>query len=197
MTRPVHTGVHSYPQVEGDRYCEVCGLAEALVAGRFVCSGLRGVIGRETSEDLTGRGVAIEPGASDAHVRDEQVPQPAPRPVRKPSKRRGISPATPDQRLKARGGACAACGLTSVEITIDPAHLIPRGMTTVGQDDPRAVVPLCRRCHRVYDDECLDLSSSLEPNYRDEVAFAVARVGLFAALRRITNSTWAPVERAA
>jgi hypothetical protein len=87
--------------------------------------------------------------------------------------------------------------LTSVEITIDPAHLIPRGMTTVGQDDPRAVVPLCRRCHRVYDDECLDLSSSLEPNYRDEVAFAVARVGLFAALRRITNSTWAPVERAA
>ena len=85
---------------------------------------------------------------------------------------------------------CVFCGKYRDEAVIEPAHLIPRGMTTVGQDDPLAVVPLCREHHRAYDREQLDLSSWLEPTWRPEVAFAVSRVGLFAALRRITNRRW-------
>jgi hypothetical protein len=200
MARPVHTGIHRFVLVPGElahyRVCDTCGFTSMVAEGRHQCSGIWNVLGRPVTkeQDLTGR--------EDAPVRVGAVtPIPnglraaAPRPVK--NRRRGISPATPDQRLKARGAACVVCGLTSLEATIDPSHLIPRGMTTVGQDDERAVVPLCRRCHDAYDREQLDLSSHLEPGYREEVAFAVERVGLFAALRRITNSTWAPTERAA
>jgi hypothetical protein len=82
------------------------------------------------------------------------------------------------------------CGRDRFEATIHPAHLIDRSLTTVGQDDPLAVVPLCAEHHRAYDELGLDLSSYLEPRFRDEQAFAVARVGLFSALRRITNRVW-------
>ena len=100
-------------------------------------------------------------------------------------KRRGFE-ASPAQRIKCAELSCCVCG----GYPCDPMHLIPRGMTTIGQDDPRAVVPGCREHHRAYDEESLDLSPYLEPRYREEVAFAVERVGLFQALRRITNLRW-------
>ena len=105
------------------------------------------------------------------------------------SKRKPFA-ASAAQRAKCAELACCVCG----SVPVQPAHLIPRGMTTIGQDDPLAVVPLCgasgNGCHRAYDDGELDLSPYLEPRYRAEVAFAVERVGLFQALRRITNLRW-------
>lgn len=94
-----------------------------------------------------------------------------------------ISPASPAQRDKVRGLACVACS----EHPVDPMHLIPRGMTTVGQDSPLAVVPACRPCHEAYDTGLLDLLPHLEPAWRAELAFAVERVGLITTLRRVTN----------
>jgi hypothetical protein len=66
-------------------------------------------------------------------------------------------------------------------------HLIDRSLTTDGQDDPLAVVPACFECHRAYDDGRVDILPALEPWFRDELAFAVARVGLLTTLRRVTN----------
>ncbi|HZL17761.1 MAG TPA: hypothetical protein VFG23_08450 [Polyangia bacterium] len=112
-------------------------------------------------------------------------------------RRRAVSPATPAQRAKVKASdRCAAEGSAGCggPLALQPAHLIDRSLTTVGQDDPRAVVPLCARHHRMYDDERLDLSPYLEPMYREEIAFAVERVGLFPALRRITNLHWRPVD---
>lgn len=72
-----------------------------------------------------------------------------------------------------------------------PAHLIDRSLTTIGQDDPRAVIPLCPAHHRLYDDPIgtggIDLLPYLEPHFRVEIAFAVERVGLLTTLRRVTN----------
>lgn len=99
---------------------------------------------------------------------------------------RAVSAASPTQRMKVVDRLCLVCAASPV----DPAHLIPRGVTSVDQDDPLAVVPLCRGCHRLYDDGELDLSPYLEPGFRAELAFAVRRVGLFATLRRVTNQRW-------
>lgn len=88
------------------------------------------------------------------------------------------------QREKCRYAPCAACG----GHPCDPAHLIPRSMLSVGQDDPRAVIALCRTCHRDYDQGGLDLLPFLEPTYATELAFAVNRFGLARTYRRVTNS---------
>jgi hypothetical protein len=69
-------------------------------------------------------------------------------------------------------------------------HLIDRSLA--GDDDPRAVVPGCWRCHRLYDEGEISLLEHLEPRYRAELAYAVELVGLLAALRRITNSRCVP-----
>lgn len=102
--------------------------------------------------------------------------------------RRAVSPATPSQRAKVRDRACIVCDAHPC----DPAHLVPRGLAPSAGDDPRAVIPLCRVHHRAYDEETLDLSPYLEPRWREEVAWAVEAVGLFVALRRITNRRWVP-----
>ena len=91
------------------------------------------------------------------------------------------------QREKVSGMPCIVTGWGQV----DPAHLIDRSLTTVGQDDPRAVVPIRRDIHRMYDTGTFDLLPYLEPNHREELAFAVERVGLLATLRRVTNTRWA------
>jgi hypothetical protein len=67
-------------------------------------------------------------------------------------------------------------------------HLIDRSLG--GDDDPRAVVPACWRCHHLYDSGEISLLEHLEPRYRAELAYAVELVGLLPALRRITNSRW-------
>lgn len=63
-------------------------------------------------------------------------------------------------------------------------------MCGIDQDDPRAVIPLCRPHHRAYDLGTLDVLPDLEPRFRQELAFAVERVGLLTTLRRVTNSRW-------
>lgn len=91
--------------------------------------------------------------------------------------------ASKEQRQKCRFSTCAACGAPGP----DPAHLIPRSLCTIGQEDARAVVPLCRQCHRAFDEGEFSLLEHLEPLYRTELAYAVARVGLMATVRRVTN----------
>lgn len=92
--------------------------------------------------------------------------------------------ASPAQREKVKGAACVACGREPC----DPAHLLPRSLLSIGQDDPRAVIALCRDDHRAYDQGSLDLLPFLEPVYRTELAYAVNRFGLVATLRRVTNT---------
>jgi hypothetical protein len=101
-----------------------------------------------------------------------------------PKKRsRGVSPASPAQREKIKDRACIVCRSTHVH----PAHLIDRSIG--GDDDARAVVPLCPNCHRQYDEGTLDLLPYLEPHWRDEAAYAVQLIGLSRAYRRISNET--------
>ena len=110
-----------------------------------------------------------------------------------PMKRKAISPASTGQRLAVQGRACIVCRQHAGEC--DPAHIISRAALTEGQDDPRAVVPLCRSCHDAYDHAGEDLLPYLEPHYRAELAYAVERYGLLRTLQRVTNQRWLAVER--
>ena len=103
--------------------------------------------------------------------------------------RRAISPASKAHKALVRNVPCLVCGGEPC----DPAHLIPRGWTTVGQEDPRAVIALDRQCHRGFDEGRLSLLEHLEPNYRRELAFAVEREGLLRTLHRVTGERWRPV----
>lgn len=107
-------------------------------------------------------------------------------------KRKAISPASPAQREAIEARACVVC--RQHEGGCDPAHLIDRSLLTAGQDDPRAVIPLCRSCHDGYDERGGDLLPYLEPHYRTELAFAVERYGLLRTLQRVTGQHWAPVQ---
>lgn len=99
---------------------------------------------------------------------------------------KAISPATPAQRERVAEKACLVCA----SHPCDPVHLIDRSLASAAGDDTRMVVPLCRLCHRDYDDGDLDLLPYLEPHWRDAQACAVEAVGLFRALKRTTKSTW-------
>lgn len=90
------------------------------------------------------------------------------------------------QRRKVRLVPCIRCGRDGVH----PAHVIDRSLG--GDDDPRAVVPLCPECHRLYDTGAISILEYLEPHYRVELAYAVELVGLIAALDRITNERYVP-----
>jgi len=89
------------------------------------------------------------------------------------------------------GRSCLVCGRSDV----DPAHLVPRSRG--GCDHPECVVPLCRRCHRAFDDGRLDLLPYLEPHRRAELAHALQHLGLLALLERLTAERWATLGRAA
>jgi hypothetical protein len=107
-----------------------------------------------------------------------------------------VSPATDEQKAKVDGCACIAFENDHGPCwgPIDPAHLVDRSLAPSAGDDARAVIPLCRRHHNAYDEHDLDLSTLLEPRWREEVAWAVEAVGLFSALRRITGKRWTPLE---
>lgn len=94
---------------------------------------------------------------------------------------------TAKQRKAIEDRACLYCHAENV----DPAHLIDRSLCA-DLGDERAVVPLCRRCHGLYDDHKLDLLASLEPHFRAELAFAVERFGLINTLQRVTGLRWLP-----
>lgn len=91
----------------------------------------------------------------------------------------------------------------------DPAHLVPR--SAGGCDDPRCVVPLCRRlfpladpdaslqtafgCHKAYDEGELDLHPRLaRGGYEEELAHDISAHGLtpYELLCRVTNEVWVP-----
>ena len=107
--------------------------------------------------------------------------------------RSGFTPASREQQEKRKTlqPYCIHCG----DPATDSMHIIPRGMHTGGQDDPRATVSGCRACHQAYDSGRLSLLEDLEMVAREELAFAVERVGLVVALQRITNQRWAPVDQ--
>ena len=107
-------------------------------------------------------------------------------------KRRPISAASTGQRLAVQGRACIVCA--RAEGSCDPAHVISRAALSEGQDDPKAVVPMCRPCHEKYDRGELSILEFLEPHRREILAYAVERYGLLRTLQRVTNSHWAPVE---
>lgn len=118
----------------------------------------------------------------------ELAPKPRARIVTRKSSapvRRSFTPASPEQRAAVRSRRCLVDG--SHEGKTEPAHLIPRGMLEEGQEDARAVVPLCPGCHRDYDSGELDLLPFLEPRFRVELAYAVERFGLISTLRRVMN----------
>lgn len=75
-------------------------------------------------------------------------------------------------------GMCRACGATPTEA----AHIIARRHG--GGDDPLGICPLCRDCHRAYDDLRLDLLPHLT---REEQAHAVLTAGLYRAYQRISG----------
>jgi hypothetical protein len=58
---------------------------------------------------------------------------------------------TDEQRGAVRGRHCIACNRND---RVDAVHLIPRAL---GCGDRLCVVPLCRTCHRAYDEGRLDL----------------------------------------
>ena len=95
------------------------------------------------------------------------------------------------QREKVRYLDCVVCGQSPV----DPAHTVSRALG--GDDDPRCVVPLCRVHHRAFDSEGFSILEYLEPNHREEIAYAVMLVGLTRALRILTNARWVELEAAA
>ena len=97
-----------------------------------------------------------------------------------------MTPASKAQREKVRDQTCIHCNTRPV----DPAHLIPRSLLTKGQEEPEAVIALCRSCHREYDQGQLDILPSLERFCRQELAYAVERFGLLRTLSRTTNRRW-------
>lgn len=106
-------------------------------------------------------------------------------------KRRPVSPASEEQRAKVRFAPCVHCAIEGCH----PAHVIDRSLG--GDNDPRAVVPLCPACHRAYDDGRISILEDLEPHFRVELAYAVHLVGLVAALNRVTNDHYVPTRSAA
>jgi hypothetical protein len=68
------------------------------------------------------------------------------------SKRRPISPASPQQRGKVKTHVCVVCQADHC----DPAHLAPRSMAR-GCDEADCVIALCRAHHTLFDSGELDL----------------------------------------
>lgn len=111
------------------------------------------------------------------------------RPARRGSTlKRSTAPETsPAQREKVSGGPCAGCGR---EGHIDPAHVWPRSQG--GCMHPDCVIPLCRICHRAFDQGELDLLS----RFADSEAWAVEQahpilkhgVGLVELVRRLSGN---------
>lgn len=109
-----------------------------------------------------------------------------------PTKRKAISPASPQQRAKRAAGLSIVSGASE---GLDPAHLCPRGLG--GCDDALCVVPLTRYEHEMFDRGKLDLLPYLVPGHVDEIAHALHhyRGDLPALLERLTGAKWIAVEQ--
>jgi hypothetical protein len=105
---------------------------------------------------------------------------------RTPLRRTGFTAASPAQRGKVAPLGCLVCRGRPC----DPAHLVPRRHG--GCEQPDCVVPLCRTCHRAFDDGRLELLAGLEPGYRAELAHALGHVSLAWLVGRVTAGRWRP-----
>jgi hypothetical protein len=99
-------------------------------------------------------------------------------------RRAGFTGASPAQRREVAPQGCLACGGRPW----DPAHLVPRA--TGGCDHADCVVPLCRACHRGFDDGRLELLRHLEPRFRSELAHALSHASLAWLVARVTAGRW-------
>ena len=96
--------------------------------------------------------------------------------------RKAISPASPEQRRKVLDTLCVNCGFPGC----DPAHLTSRAQG--GCDHPDCVVPLCRNCHRAFDNGAIDLEPILAlREYRAEASHMASHNSLRACLRRLNG----------
>lgn len=88
---------------------------------------------------------------------------------------------------------CRVCGLAGWEGPVDAAHVIGRAAADETHPDGSGrlivrgidVVPLCRRCHREYDEHRLDLLPFLTP--AEQTRAVQVAGGIISALRRITG----------
>lgn len=109
---------------------------------------------------------------------------------RRNSKRkpRAVSPASPAQRAKVRDRLCVSCGSLG---PCDPSHLTPRAHA--GCDHPDCVVPLCRFCHRNFDEEegerrTVDLEPVLAlSDYAAERSHMASHMSLRRCIQRLTG----------
>lgn len=103
------------------------------------------------------------------------------------------------QRDKVRGLTCLGCGREeSATLPIDPAHIWPRGKG--GCDDAACVVPLCRTCHRAFDQGALDLLERMAGSeaWQVEQAHPILAhgVGLVELVRRLSADSYSFVKSA-
>jgi hypothetical protein len=70
---------------------------------------------------------------------------------------------------------------------------VPRSLG--GCDEPDCVVPLCRPCHRAFDEHRLCLLPYLEPRHRAELAHALLHVGVVGLMPRLSPEGVGLVER--
>jgi len=116
------------------------------------------------------------------------------------SEQSGFKPASRAQREAVADERCVWCGARGV----DPAHLTPRSNVhgEPGCDHPLCVIPLCRRCHDIFDGRVpgakpLDLASILAlPEYALHRAHMAEHMTFPMALQRLTGQRWRPVEAA-
>lgn len=93
-------------------------------------------------------------------------------------------------------GACRACGTTQ---NLDACHVIPRSRLTAqeGAEDPRNIVPLCRRDHESQHSGRLELLGLLT---LQEQGYIASLVGIEEARRRTTITpltSWPPGDTSA
>lgn len=82
--------------------------------------------------------------------------------------------------------SCRVCG----RMPADAAHLAPRSRVKPGPaEDPRNCLPLCRSCHRDFDERRLDVLPYLTP---EEQSYVVLLLGLVSALELLTGERWEP-----
>lgn len=98
--------------------------------------------------------------------------------------KRGTGFAASDaQRAKVFEMFCVNCGSTGKS---DPAHLTARAQG--GCDHPDCVLPLCRSCHRVFDEGQLDLEPVLAlSRYAGERAHMASHLTFQQCLRRLNG----------
>ena len=96
------------------------------------------------------------------------------------AKRHPISPASLEQRIKVRDQACVNCG----NHDCDPAHLTSRAQG--GCDSEDCCIPLCRNCHRAFDNGALDLEPLIAlPQFSKERSHMASHMSFARCIQRL------------